>query len=146
MAATVRLVRAHERDGVVAAGRVGVRSEGRRSVVVNVRDTGRPRGSVGELVDAWLWGPAVASFLAPLVAAGAVLLGLFGSLIGFSPDWGAATASFGTPAVLSSAVLAATWHLTRRVAGRADTTAGPKPGQGVVHADAQALDGQCQTE
>lgn len=123
-------------------------------------------------VDAWLWGPAVASFLAPLaaawrvwagwtvwclallaagvgyllVAAGTVLLGLFGSLIGFSPDWGAATAAFGPQAVLSSAVLAATWHLTRRVAGRAGTAAVSEPGQGVVPGEAQDQMGQRQTE
>lgn len=103
-------------------------------------------------MDPWLWGPALASFLAPLaaawrawagwivwclavlaagvgfllVAAGTALLGLFGSLIGFTPDWEAARASFIAPAALSMAVLAATWYLTRRVAGRADTTAAPE--------------------
>ncbi len=123
-------------------------------------------------MDAWLWGPAVASFLAPLaaawrvwagwtvwclavlaagagyvlVAAGTVLLGLFGSLVGFSPDWGAATASFGAPAVLSSAVLAATWHLTRRVAGRADMTVASEPGQGVVSGEAQGQPGERHTD
>lgn len=106
-------------------------------------------------MDPWLWGPAAASVLAPLaarwrtwagwavwglallaagvgfllVAAGTVLLGLFGSLIGFSPDWGAAAASFGAPAVLSTAVLAATWYLTHRVAGRADPTPALASGQ-----------------
>lgn len=120
-------------------------------------------------MDAWLWGPAVASLLAPLaaawrgwagwtvwclallaagagyllVAAGTVLLGLFGSLIGFSPDWGAATASFGAPAFLSCAVLAGTWHLTRQVAGRAET---PKPGQGPVPEDTQGRNDQRTTD
>lgn len=122
------------------------------SAIVNDRSGGR-RSLLWELlVDPWLWGPAVASLLAPpaaawrawvgwtiwctavlaagagylLVAAGTVLLGLFGSLLGFSPDWASATASFGAPAALSTAVLATTWHLTRRVAGRADTTATPR--------------------
>lgn len=123
-------------------------------------------------MDTWLWGPAVASLLAPmaaawrgwagwtvwwlallaaatgylLVAAGSLLLGLFGTLIGFSPDWGAATASFGAPAVLSCAVLAGTWHLTRRVAGRADTTAAPEPGRGPVPTDAHGRNDQRETE
>lgn len=123
-------------------------------------------------MDAWLWGPVMVSFLAPLaaawrvwagwtvwslavlaagvghllVAAATVLLGLFGSLVGFSPDWGAATASFGAPAALSSAVLAGTWHLTRRVAGRADTTTAPHPGQRVVPGDAQGRKDQRKTD
>lgn len=120
-------------------------------------------------MDAWLWGPAVASLLAPLAAAwrgwagwtvwclallaagagyllvtaGTVLLGLFGSLIGFSPDWGAATASFGAPAFLSCAVLAGTWHLTRQVAGRAET---PEPGQGPVPEDTHGRNDQRKTD
>ena len=119
-------------------------------------------------MDAWLWGPAVASFLAPLaaawrvwagwtvwclavlaaavghlmVAAGVVLLGLFGSLVGFSPDWGAATASVGAPVALNTAALAGTWYLTRRVAGRAETTAATPSGQRAVPGGSSGMDGQ----
>jgi hypothetical protein len=48
--------------------------------------------------------------------------------------------------MLSIAVLAGTWHLIRRVATRAETTAAAEPHQGLVREDAPGPKDQRKTE